>query len=218
GKYQQHDRENNCRYTGRSDGSILPKDRECDQGGNGRRRHIDGVVADTGGAFIRIAREEYGLNSISLTDITFYEVVECLDVDRKVIDDIFIRLHDEPLSSGIEPMKDAIPVLHRFAEQAPLTFITARPEKEPIDIWLKHFLSPEVYEQMRLVAMGVHDNKTPYIKDLGLKYFVDDRLQTCRKLAKEGIIPLVYNQPWNMNGHNLQTVDDWQAIYSLCFD
>ena len=66
--------------------------------------------------------------------------------------------------------------------------------------------------------MGVHDNKTPYIKDLGLKYFVDDRLQTCEKLAREGITPLVYNQPWNMNGHNLQTVDDWQAIHSLCFE
>ena len=49
---------------------------------------FDGVVADTGGAFIRIAKEEYGLHSISLEDITFYEVVECLDVDRKIIDDI----------------------------------------------------------------------------------------------------------------------------------
>lgn len=180
---------------------------------------IDGVVADTGGAFIRIAREEYGLHSISLQDITFYEVVDCLhDVDRKIIDDIFTRLHDEPLSAGIQPMEGAIPVLHRFARYAPLTFVTARPENNPIDGWLKHFLEPEVYNEMRLVAMGVHDNKTPYIKDLGLKYFVDDRLQTCQKLALEGITPLVYNQPWNNNGHNLQTVDNWQDIHALCFD
>ena len=179
---------------------------------------IDGVVADTGGAFIRIAREEYGLHSISLEDITYYDVVDCLDVERKIIDDIFTRLHDEPLSSGIQPMEDAINVLHKYAEHTPLTFVTARPEKKPIDTWLRHFLEPAVYEEMRLVAMGVHDNKTPYIKDLGLKYFVDDRLQTCEKLAREGITPLVYNQPWNMNGHNLQTVDDWQAIHSLCFE
>jgi uncharacterized HAD superfamily protein len=179
---------------------------------------IDGVVADTGGAFIRIANEEYGLRSISLEDITFYDVVECLDVERKIIDDIFTRLHDEPLSSGIQPMEDAIHVLHKYAEHAPLTFVTARPQKKPIDIWLKHFLDPSVYEEMRLVAMGVHDNKAPYIKDLGLKYFVDDRLQTCQKLAGKGITPLVYNQPWNINGHNLQTVEDWKAIYALCFD
>ena len=179
---------------------------------------IDGVVADTGGAFIRIARSEYGLHSISLEDITYYEVVDCLDVDRKIIDELFTRLHDEPLSSGIRPMEDAVNVLHKYAEHAPLTFVTARPEKKPIAMWLKYFLKPTAYEEMRLVAMGVHDNKTPYIKDLGLKYFVDDRLQTCQKLASEGVTPLVYNQPWNMNGHNLQTVDDWQAIHALCFD
>jgi len=179
---------------------------------------IDGVVADTGGAFIRIANEEYGLHSLSLKDITYYEVVGSLDVERKIIDEIFKRLHDEPLSSGIQPMEDAISVLHKYAEYAPLTFVTARPQKEPIAMWLKHFLKPAAHENMRLVAMGEHDNKTPYIKNLGLKYFVDDRLQTCQKLAREGITPLVYNQPWNMNGHDLQTVDNWQAIHALCFD
>ncbi len=179
---------------------------------------IDGVVADTGGAFIRIARQEYGLHSVSLKDITFYEVVNCLDVDRKIIDDIFTRLHDEPLSSGIEPMEGSMEVLHRLAEETPLTFVTARPEKEPIATWLKHFLQPDVYREMNLVAMGEHDNKGPYIKNLGLKYFVDDRLQTCKRLAGEGITPLVYRQPWNMEDHGLQTVDNWQAIHALCFD
>jgi len=179
---------------------------------------IDGVVADTGGAFIRIANEEYGINSISLDDITSFEVIDCLDVDQGIIDEIFIRLLDDPLTAGLQPMEDAIPVLHRFADEAPLTFITARPHEKPIARWLKHYLQPATFEKIRLVAMGVHDNKTAYIKDLGLKYFVDDRLQTCRMLANEGITPLVYNQPWNKNGHDLPTVNDWQAIHSLCFD
>jgi len=179
---------------------------------------IDGVVADTGGAFIRIANEEYGINSISLDDITSFEVIDCLDVDQGIIDEIFIRLLDDPLTAGLQPMEDAIPVLHRFADEAPLTFITARPHEKPIARWLKHYLQPATFEKIRLVAMGVHDNKTAYIKDLGLKYFVDDRLQTCKMLANEGITPLVYNQPWNKNGHDLPTVNDWQAIHSLCFD
>ena len=179
---------------------------------------IDGVVADTGGAFIRIANEEYGINSISLDDITSFEVIDCLDVDQGIIEEIFIRLLDDPLTAGLQPMEDAIPVLHRFADEAPLTFITARPHEKPIARWLKHYLQPATFEKIRLVAMGVHDNKTSYIKDLGLKYFVDDRLQTCKMLANEGITPLVYNQPWNKNGHDLPTVNDWQAIHSLCFD
>ena len=179
---------------------------------------IDGVVADTGGAFIRIANEEYGINSISLDDITSFEVIDCLDVDQGIIEEIFIRLLDDPLTAGLQPMEDAIPVLHRFADEAPLTFITARPHEKPIARWLKHYLQPATFEKIRLVAMGVHDNKTAYIKDLGLKYFVDDRMQTCKMLANEGITPLVYNQPWNKNGHDLPTVNDWQAIHSLCFD
>ena len=179
---------------------------------------IDGVVADTGGAFIRIANEEYGINSISLDDITSFEVIDCLDVDQGIIEEIFIRLLDDPLTAGLQPMEDAIPVLHRFADEAPLTFITARPHEKPIARWLKHYLQPATFEKIRLVAMNVHDNKTAYIKELGLKYFVDDRLQTCKMLANEGITPLVYNQPWNKNGHDLPTVNDWQAIHSLCFD
>ena len=179
---------------------------------------IDGVVADTGGAFIRIAGEEYGINSIALDDITSFEVVDCLDMDQEIIEEIFTRLLQDPLSAGLQPMEDAIAVLHRLAEEAPLTFVTARPHEEPIARWLQHFLQPVIFEKMRLVAMGAHDNKPPYIKNLGLKYFVDDRLQTCRMLAREGITPLVYNQPWNKNGHDLPTVNSWQAIQDLCFD
>lgn len=180
---------------------------------------IDGVVADTGGAFIRIAREEYGIDSLTLADITTFEVGDCLEVDRSIIDGIFARLLDDPLDAGLLPMQDAITVLHRLGEHAPLTFVTARPEEEPIARWLKHFLKPAAFNTMRLVAMGEHDKKTSYIKDLSLDYFVDDRLQTCQMLAREGITPLVYNQPWNMmDGHGLQTVDNWQAIHALCFD
>jgi uncharacterized HAD superfamily protein len=179
---------------------------------------IDGVVADTGGAFLRIAGEEYGINSISLEDITSFDVAGCLDMDQEIIEEIFTRLLQDPLSAGLQPMEDAITVLQRFAGEAPLTFVTARPDEEPIARWLKHFLQPTTFEKMRLVAMGAHDNKPPYIKDLGLKYFVDDRLQTCMMLAREGITPLVYNQPWNKNGHDLPTVNNWQAIHDLCFD
>lgn len=179
---------------------------------------IDGVVADTGGAFIRIAREEYGIRSISLDDITSFEVESCIDVDLEIIEMIFNRLLKDPLKAGLQPMENAMPVLHRFAAAAPLTFVTARPDEEPISRWLRHFLHPDAFSRMRLVAMGVHDNKLPYIKELGLSHFVDDRLQTCKDLSREGIIPLVFRQPWNNNGHDLPTVDDWQTIHGLCFD
>ncbi len=177
---------------------------------------IDGVVADTGGAFIRIACEEYGISSLTLEDITSFDVVDCLDMDQGIIEAIFGRLLDDPLDAGLQPMQDAVSVLHSLAAKAPLTFVTARPHEEPIARWLEHFLQPDTFKTIRLIAMGVHDKKTSYIKNLGLKYFVDDRLQTCRKLAEAGITPLVYNQPWNKNGHDLPTVNNWQDIQALC--
>ena len=179
---------------------------------------IDGVVADTAGAFLRIARNKYNINSLSLEDITRFEVEDCLDIERQIVDEIFVSLLDEPLGAGLQPMEDAMDVLHKFAAQASLTFVTARPDKEPIAQWLQHFLKPGVYDDMRLIAMGEHDNKAGYIKNLGLQYFVDDRLQTCLMLADAGITPLVFNQPWNRHDHDLQTVDNWQAIHALCFD
>jgi len=179
---------------------------------------IDGVVADTAGAFLRIARNKYNINSLSLEDITRFEVEDCLDIERQIVDEIFVSLLDEPLGAGLQPMEDAMDVLHKFAAQASLTFVTARPDKEPIAQWLQHFLKPGVYDDMRLIAMGEHDNKAGYIKNLGLQYFVDDRLQTCLMLADAGITPLVFNQPWNRHDHDLQTVDNWQAIHALCFE
>ena len=179
---------------------------------------IDGVVADTAGAFLRIARNTYNINSLSLEDITRFEVEDCLDIERQIVDEIFVSLLDEPLGAGLQPMEDAMDVLHKFAAQASLTFVTARPDKEPIAQWLQHFLTPGVYDDMRLIAMGEHDNKAGYIKNLGLQYFVDDRLQTCLMLADAGITPLVFNQPWNRHDHDLQTVDNWQAIHALCFE
>lgn len=179
---------------------------------------IDGVVADTATAFIRLAREEYGLDTLSSADITEFEVEECLDVDPAVVDRIFATLMEEPVAAGLQPMEHAVDVLRKFAGVAPLTFITARPLRRPIEEWLQNVLGPDICGRTRLVAMGGHDKKGDYIKGMGLEYFIDDRAQTCIALHKEGITPVVYSQPWNRGKHNLRTVDNWLDIRDLCFD
>ena len=76
-------------------------------------------------------------------------------------------------------------------------------------------LGKDIMSGSRIVAMGEHDNKAAYIKNLGLRYFVDDRAETCIRLEQEGIVPLVYSQPWNRGRHALKTVDNWLAIRAL---
>lgn len=177
---------------------------------------IDGVVADTAEAFIRIAWQDYGVDSISPEDITDFNVEDCLPMDALLVEEIFSRIMEEPLETGLKPMPHAMVVLQEFSKVAPLAFVTARPKKEPIARWLKSILGDSAFKASRLVATGEHDGKAEYINELGLQYFVDDRLQTCLMLEKEGIVPIVYSQPWNRGRHDLRTVSNWHAIRELC--
>jgi len=177
---------------------------------------IDGVVADTTGAFIRLARDLYGLGDINPAEITAFQVEECLDIDPQQVEDIFAHLLTDPIAHGLAPMPGAMEVLNELATTAPLTFITARPLRQPIEQWLKSYLSPYAAKTMRLVAMGEHDGKGNHIRQMGLQYFIDDRAETCIRLAEEGLSPYVFNQPWNRGRHQLPAVDDWRAIRELC--
>lgn len=176
---------------------------------------IDGVVADTMGAFIAIARKDYGI-ALDLEEITDFDVNSCLAIDRAIIFEIFNRLLEDPLAAGLKPMPHAVSVLRQFAEIAPLTFVTARESREPVAAWLSSVLGDAFCNDARLIAMGDHDGKDEYILNLGLQYFVDDRAQTCITLGELGITPFVYDQPWNRGRHTLSVVTDWLAIRELC--
>ena len=169
-------------------------------------------------AFIRLAEEDYAIKVIP-GEITDFMVEECLDIEPDIINHIFTRLMLDPLGEGLMPMKNAISVLEKFAEEAPLSFITARPEAEPIAEWLKVHLSNSAFASSKLIATGDHDVKADHILAMGLTHFIDDRAVTCNLLAKEtGITPIVYSQPWNFGRHTLHFVDNWQGIKKLCLD
>jgi len=177
---------------------------------------IDGVVADTMEAFIRLAREDYGI-TVHPEEITDFKVEECLDLDPEIIGEIFSRLLDDPLGVELAPMDGAPETIRDLCRFAPVTFITARPDPDPIAAWLNFHLGDETFRCCRLVASGDHDNKADFIRAHGLRYFIDDRAQTCRSLAAEkDITPIVFEQPWNRNKHDLFTVRDWQSIRALC--
>jgi hypothetical protein len=176
---------------------------------------IDCVVADTMEAFIRLAERDHHI-SIAPEQITDFTVENCLAIAPDIIDSIFLRLLDAPLQNKLLPMENAVAVLAKFARHAPLTFVTARPNRKPIFDWLEALLGPQIMTEARLVAMGDHNGKIDHIKELGISYFIDDRFETCEDIAAHGITAIVYNQPWNENRHNLPTVKSWKEIEALC--
>jgi hypothetical protein len=177
---------------------------------------IDGVVADTAEAFLRLARERHGISEFTMAQITEFDVAKCLPIAPAIIDRIFADLLEDPIDADLQPMADAVSVLTALAQVAPLTFITARPLHQPIAEWLKRALGAATFSNVRLIAMGDHDHKAHYLKKMGLRYFIDDRAETCLDLERQGFIPLVFSQPWNQGRHHLATVSCWQEIKELC--
>lgn len=176
---------------------------------------IDGVVADTAEAFLRLAWHRHGIREFTTDHITEFDVAKCLPIAPEIIDGIFATLLDHPIDAELQPMPDSVAVLTSLAQRAPLTFVTARPRQAPIAAWLQHILGPATFSRVRLIAMGDHDNKAAYLHELGLRYFVDDRAETCLNLHSQGFEPFVFSQPWNQGKHQLPCVASWREIEAL---
>lgn len=177
---------------------------------------FDGVIADTADTFIRLACEEYGLCGIRKEDITNFEVEQCLDVGPEIVHAIFTKILIDSVGTGLKPMTGAIEVLGELSELATVTVVTARLYAHPVHDWLEKMFPSSTLPRIRVVAMGTHDNKPRHIHDQKLRYFIDDRAETCLQLSQDGIQPFVFFQPWNENRHHLPVVNSWQEIRTLC--
>jgi uncharacterized protein len=176
---------------------------------------FDGVIADIAEAFLRIACEEHGYCAFTPDDITSFQVEQCLNMPFSLVEGIFNDILEDSLATGLRPMPGMIDVVNELAGLAPVTIITARPQRQPVADWLDNFFPASTFRKINLIAMGDHDGKLSYIRDEGLRYFVDDRTQTCRLLHDADITPLVFSQPWNRNKHTFQTVENWQEIRAM---
>ena len=176
---------------------------------------FDGVIADIGEAFLRIACENYGYCSISLNDITSFQVENCIDIPIGVVEEIFDTILKDSLGTGLKPLPGAIESLSLLSAYSEVTVITARPELQPVTEWFDYYCASEARIKIKLIATGDHDNKEQYIKSCGLTHFIDDRTLTCLQLAEAGLFPIVFSQPWNRNQHDLPTVSGWEEVLQL---
>jgi len=188
-----------------SSDKILPRELAFD---------IDGVVADTFRIFIETARKKYGIE-IEYEQITEYEFWEVIDIDFKTTQDIIQMILDDPLEMGIKPITGAVEVLTRLSRIEPLLFVTARPNRESILRWARKELGLPGTNSIHIEASGTHREKLPILLDHGIKYFVEDRLETCFILNEASMTPIVFDQPWNRKPHPFRTVRNWQEISAM---
>ncbi|MFP3912780.1 MAG: 5' nucleotidase, NT5C type [Desulfobacteraceae bacterium] len=175
---------------------------------------IDGVIADTFRAFVHTARKQYG-SRITYEDITDYDFRRVIDFDPQMAERIVQMILEDPLGSGIQPMKGAVEVLTRLSWATPLLLVTARSNKDAIVKWIQNALGLEGERRVQLEATGTHQEKLPVLLEQGVKYFVEDRLDTCFLLQERLITPIVFDQPWNRGPHPFYRVKTWEDISNL---
>ena len=175
---------------------------------------FDGVIADIGEAFVRLACTRHGYCDLDLERISSFQVDTCIDLPAPVIEQIFDDILDDSIAVGLKPIEGSIDALKRLSDHGPLTIITARPRVEPVHAWLMHHFDQHRCE-IRLVSSGHHDDKERFIREHNIVYFIDDRAETCKMLARSGLKPLVFAQPWNRDQHDLPSVSSWREIIDL---
>lgn len=176
---------------------------------------IDGVVADIMSTFLWLAAERYQITHLRYEDIRDFDLCRCLRLDEAVVNDLLALLLQQPHLLPVEPLPQAVPVLTALARRQPLLFVTARDKAEPITLWLQQQLPAVAPEAIKVIATGDPDRKVHYLLDHGIRYFVEDRLETCFHLASHGILPVVFAQPWNRRPHPFIEVGSWQELSRL---
>ncbi len=175
---------------------------------------VDGVVADTMEVFVRLAHEKYALTRLSKQDMLCYNLYECLDLEKDIIDDLISLTLDHEHTMQIPPLPGAPAVLTELAGTAPLLFVTARIWPESITQWIFTILPGVPRERITVIASGAPEIKLQILKGYGVRYFVEDRAETCRQLKEAGIQPLLFEQPWNRNepADGFIRIENWMQL------
>ena len=177
---------------------------------------VDGVVADTFRVFVDTAQRDFGYG-FSYEDITEYDFRNVIDIAEEDSLAIVQRILEDPIGCGIAPISGAVSVLTRLSREAPLLFVTARPDGKAIRDWILHHL-PEVSEdRVRVEATGAGEQKKSVLLDCGVTHFVEDCLETGFLLEPLPITPIIFEQPWNRKPHPFPVVRTWRQIAEMLF-
>jgi uncharacterized protein len=158
---------------------------------------IDGVVADTMAVFVRLAREHYGFTWLTKDDLRQYDLRACLDVDPEIVDELICLTLDDEHTRQIPPVDGAAVMLTKLALHGPLRFVTARIWPDSIIRWLHQTLPDVDSRRIEVFASGLPEAKCGILRKLKVRYFIEDRVETCKLLSQNGIQPLLFDQPWN---------------------
>lgn len=176
---------------------------------------IDGVVADTMRLFLDICRDEYHIADLKYEDITDWDLSDNLHLEAEIVDDVITRILDGNYRNSLLPLDGSVQVLNKIGQHCgSLLMVTARPHPGPIEQWFHQQLAIDP-QDIDIVCTGSFDAKVAVLKEHGMTYFVEDRLDTCFILDEAGLFPVLFRQPWNRQQHPFVEVGSWQELDAL---
>jgi hypothetical protein len=178
---------------------------------------IDSVVGDLSAVLERVASEIYDIR-VSRSQFTDFRLEECLPYEPDFIMEWLTLALDPYWTGQMEPYGGAVEVLTEVARRQPLLFVTARGETEPVRGWLLRQLAEVPMDRIQICAVGPSASKLPVLQKWGITHFVEDRVETCDLLWHHGIVPVVFEQPWNVGRHGYRAVRNWDEIRDLVRD
>ncbi|MEJ5377751.1 MAG: hypothetical protein WHX93_14335 [bacterium] len=175
---------------------------------------IDSVVGDLSAILERVAWEEFGVR-VSRAQFTEFQLENCLPFDSDFILKWISTALEPRWTLQMEPYPGAVEALREISQVQPLYFVTARPDSEGISLWLQQILQGVPKEHILVKAVGIFETKLPALKEWNITHFVEDRLETCKIIAQNGIVPIVFEQPWNLRSHPWPRVRGWEEILAM---
>lgn len=154
---------------------------------------FDNVISDSSSALCQIIYEIFDIK-VRPEDFTEYGIEKCLGFSKEqcqVVIDEFCTVEQtcklKPISGAIDFILDWHELGHN------INVITTRKNEEPLHLFFEKYL-PDI-----CINVYSANPKTSLIKELGITHFVDDHPEIVLQLANEGICPIVYSHPYNLN-------------------
>jgi len=175
---------------------------------------IDSVFGDLSEVLVRIAREVYRID-VREEQFTDFYLEKCLPFEESFIQEWVGMALSDYWTMQMRPMGGSVELLTEIGQKSRLHFITARKDEESIRKWIFNHLADVPRENICIMAVGNFDGKVKALKNLGLSCFIEDRGETCQLLHQNGILPILYHQPWNIRWKGFPRVRDWKEIRAL---
>jgi len=151
--------------------------------------------------------------------IKAYAIEECCpELSSDDVRDVIEKLVCMEYTFQIPQYPGALDFLKWYGKSNEIIIITNRIDLEPVEVYLRHHLDKNTFDQIRLFYAK---EKGPLARSLGLEYFIEDHLVNVINLANHGVIPILFRQNWNENVISKRSnlfdlvhfVNSWEDIY-----